>query len=95
MSRVKEIVTEEAITRVLLTPLGSRVMRPHFGSRLFKLIDRPFNTEYKVDAIAYTYEAIEQNLKNIKIKAVEIVKNVIKLRVEDSKGELDVAVTFN
>jgi len=92
--RVKEIATQEAIRRVLLTPLGSRVMRPHFGSRLFELIDKPFNTEYRLDAISYTYEAIETNLKNIKIKAVEAAKNVISLRVEDSKGELDVAVTF-
>ena len=92
--RVKEIETEEAIKRVLLTPLGSRVMRPNFGSRLFELIDKPFDAEYKLDAISYTYEAIEQNLKNIKIKAVEVAKNVVNLRVEDSKGELNVAVTF-
>jgi len=92
--RVKEIATEKAIERVLITPLGSRVMRPNFGSRLFKLVDRTFNTEYKIDAISYVYEAIEQNLKNIKIKSVEVAKNVVSLRVEDSKGELDVSVTF-
>ena len=61
--RKKEIATEEAIKRVLITPLGSRVMRPEFGSRLFELIDRTFNTEYKLDAISFTYEAIERNLK--------------------------------
>ena len=92
--KVKEIATEEAIKRVLLTPLGSRVMRPHFGSRLFELIDKPFNMEYRLDAISYTYEAIETNLKKIKIKAVDVDRNVISLRVEDNKGELDVAVTF-
>jgi len=92
--RKKEIATEEAIKRVLITPLGSRVMRPEFGSRLFELVDRTFNTEYKLDAISYVYEAIEKNLKNIKIKSVDVAKNVVSLRVEDSKGELDVSVTF-
>lgn len=92
--RVKEIATKEAIERVLLTPLGSRVMRPNFGSRLFELIDRNFNMEYRLDAISYTYEAIERNLKNIKIKSVEVDKNIVKLRVEDEEGELDVSVKF-
>ena len=92
--KVKEIVTEEAIKRVLITPLGSRIMRPTFGSRLYELVDRTFNTEYILDAISYTYEAIEKNLKNIKIKSVDVAKNVINLIVEDEEGELNVSVSF-
>ena len=92
--RVKEIATEEKIKRVLITPLGSRIMKPLFGSRLYELVDRTFNTEYVIDAISYTYEAIQTNLKEIKIKSVDVAKNIVNLKVEDSKGELDVAVSF-
>ena len=44
-------------TRILETPLGSRVMLPNFGSNLFELIDKPIDEEYKIRFIAYTHEA--------------------------------------
>jgi phage baseplate assembly protein W len=92
---MKKIATEEAIKRVLLTPLNSRVMRPEFGSKLFELIDRNFDSEFKLDAISYTYEAIEKNLPEVRIKKVDVDKNVIIVYCEDEKGELEVRVEFN
>ena len=91
---IKQISTEEAIKRVLMTPLGSRVMRPNFGSRLFELIDKTFNSDFILDAIHYTYEAIETNLKEIKIKNVNVDKNYITILCEDKDGELEVEVEF-
>lgn len=91
---IKKIQTEEAIKRVLMTPLGSRVMRPEFGSELYKLVDRNFDDEFKLDAISYTYEAIEKNLPEVKIKKVDVDKNFITILCEDENGELEVEVEF-
>ena len=91
---IKKIKTEEAIKRVLTTPLKSRVMRPEFGSELYKLVDRNFDDEFKLDAISYTYEAIERNLPEVKIKKVDVDKNLITILCEDDNGELEVEVEF-
>ena len=91
---IKKIQTEEAIKRVLMTPLGSRVMRAEFGSELYKLVDRNFDDEFKLDAISYTYEAIEKNLPEVKIKRVDVDKNLITILCEDENGELEVEVEF-
>ena len=69
----KRINTEESIKRILQTPLGSRVMRPEYGSRLFELIDKNVDEEWVLNAIAYTYEAIEKNEPNVKVKKVEVL----------------------
>ena len=91
---LKKIKTEEAIKRVLTTPLGSRIMRPEFGSLLYTLVDRNFDSEFILDAISYTYEAIEKNLPEVKIKKVDVDKNVINILCEDENGELEVEVEF-
>jgi len=91
---LKKIKTEEAIKRVLTTPLGNRIMRPEFGSELYKLVDRNFDGEFILDAISYTYEAIEKNLPEVKIKKVDVDKNVINILCEDGNGELEVEVEF-
>jgi len=91
---LKKIETEEAIKRVLTTPLGSRVMRPEFGSLLYTLVDRNFDNEFMLDAISYTYEAIEKNLENVKVKKVDPDKNTINILCEDENGELEVEVEF-
>ena len=91
---LKKIKTEEAIKRVLTTPLGNRIMRPEFGSLLYTLVDRNFDNEFMLDAISYTYEAIEKNLKNVKVKKVDPDKNTINILCEDENGELEVKVEF-
>ena len=91
---LKKIKTEEAVKRVLTTPLGNRIMRPEFGSELYKLVDRNFDNEFILDAISWTYEAIEKNLPEVKIKKVDVDKNVINILCEDGNGELEVEVEF-
>lgn len=54
---------EQRAKRIIETPLGSRVMLPNFGSKLFELIDKPIDEEYKIRFIAYTHEAF-YNLKS-------------------------------
>jgi len=53
---------ETRAKRMLDTPLGSRVMLPNFGSRLFELIDKSINEEYRLKFIAYTFEAFFDTL---------------------------------
>lgn len=48
----------QSIRDILTTPIGSRVMRREYGSRLFDLIDAPFSASVKLDIIAATAEAI-------------------------------------
>lgn len=48
----------QSISDILTTPIGSRVMRREYGSRLFELIDAPINRETITDIYAATAEAI-------------------------------------
>ncbi|WP_170000657.1 GPW/gp25 family protein, partial [Campylobacter sp. RM9328] len=43
----------ESIKDILLTPLGSRVMLPDYGSRLFELIDRRVDDSFRADLACY------------------------------------------
>jgi len=48
----------QSIRDILTTPLGSRVMRRDYGSRLFDLIDAPYSSATKLAIIAATVEAL-------------------------------------
>jgi len=65
-----QVSVAESINRILKTPLGSRVMRPDFGSKLYELRDRKLNDEYKLKAIRYTYEAITKWEPRVKMDKV-------------------------
>ncbi len=61
----------ESIVRILKTPLGSRVMRPNYGSRLYELRDRKFDDKFKTLATKYIFEAIKINEPRVKVSSVE------------------------
>jgi len=89
----KRISTEESIKRILETPIGSRVMRPEYGSRLFELIDKNVDDEWILNAISYTYEAIEKNEPNVKVKKVEVLTadvTSIKITYEENGVENEI-----
>jgi phage baseplate assembly protein W len=50
----------QSIRDILTTPIGTRVMRRDYGSRLFELIDRPVNSGWVMDAYAHTAEALDR-----------------------------------
>ncbi|MYC24423.1 MAG: hypothetical protein F4X56_00725 [Gammaproteobacteria bacterium] len=50
----------QSIRDVLTTPIGSRVMRPDYGSRLFQLVDRPANRGLAGDLVAAAAEALDR-----------------------------------
>ena len=63
----------QSITDILTTPIGSRVMRRDYGSRLFQLIDAPMNRRTLVALYAATAGAIakwEPRFRVTKVQAV-------------------------
>lgn len=51
---------KQSVEDILTTPLNTRVMRRDYGSALFDLIDKPLNSETKLDIIAATAEALSR-----------------------------------
>jgi phage baseplate assembly protein W len=48
----------QSIRDILTTPVGSRVMRRDYGSRIYELVDAPVNNATMVDIYAATAEAV-------------------------------------
>ena len=63
---------EQSITRILETPLGSRVMEPTFGSELYLLIDKKMDEMWNLLFIKYVFEAIDTWEKRVKIQNVNL-----------------------
>ena len=61
---------EDSINRILKTPLGSRVMRPLYGSKLYELRDRQFDERFKTLATKYIFEAIKVNEPRVQVEEV-------------------------
>lgn len=48
----------QSITDLLTTPLGSRLMRPDYGSRLFDALDAPTNAAMQMELYTAVAEAL-------------------------------------
>lgn len=71
---MKHLVSiEESIKDILLTPLGSRVMLPEYGSRIYELIDRKVDDEFRADLACFVIEAVEKWEKRVKIDEVRLI----------------------
>ncbi|WP_197723795.1 GPW/gp25 family protein [Acinetobacter ursingii] len=75
---------QQSIIDILTTPIGSRVMRRDYGSRLFELIDAPINRETLVDIYAAVAEALAKwenrlQLQQVDITSAQIGKLVLSL----------------
>ncbi|MCP4101679.1 MAG: phage baseplate protein, partial [Lentisphaerae bacterium] len=51
---------KQSITDILTTPIGTRVMRREYGSRLPRLVDAPLNSSTLVDLYSATAEALQR-----------------------------------
>lgn len=49
---------KQSVSNILTTPIGSRVMRRDYGSRLFEKIDRPINGELIAEIYSDIVEAL-------------------------------------
>jgi len=62
----------QSITDILGTPLGSRVMRRDYGSRLFDLTDAPMNRDGVMDVIIATAEALTKWEPRLQLSKVRV-----------------------
>lgn len=60
----------QSIRDILTTPIGTRVMRRGYGSRLYELVDAPINGETLIDLYAATFEALEMWEPRIQLEEV-------------------------
>lgn len=65
---------EESIKDILTTPLGSRVMRPEYGSLLYTLVDKKIDDDFRLKLTQYVSEAITKWEKRVELKGVRIQK---------------------
>lgn len=63
----------QSIEDILTTPVGTRVMRRDYGSRIFTLTDRPMNRAWLARLYAATAEAIDRWEPRIKVKRVRLM----------------------
>jgi len=63
---------KQSIRDILVTPIGSRVMRRDYGSRLFELIDAPINSALIMEIIAATAEALKRWEQRIIVQKVAV-----------------------
>ena len=80
----------QSIQIILSTPLGSRVMRPDFGSELYNLVDVPLTDINKLRIYKATIEALNKWEKRIKVRKVSATE-----RPEQGEIELNIAATYN
>ncbi len=77
----------QSIIDILTTPTQSRIMRPEYGSDIFKLIDKPINPRWLVD---FYYEAVVSihrweprvRVRRIIVKEVSLGRVVVDLQIK-------------
>jgi len=75
----------QSIRDILATPLGSRVMRRDYGSRLFDLVDNPLNDATRIEIFAATAEAIgvwEPRLQITRVQVASLTPASISIDLE-------------
>lgn len=65
---------KQSIVDILTTPIGSRIMRRNYGSKLFELVDKPINRDFTLEIYAATAEALEKFEKRFKLEKVKVTE---------------------
>ena len=76
---------EQSIRDILTTPIGTRVMRRDYGSRLPELVDAPVNRATIIDIYTATAEALlkwEPQLQLTRVMMEEASQGRLSLRLE-------------
>ncbi|WP_417842027.1 GPW/gp25 family protein [Terasakiella sp.] len=63
----------QSIVDILTTPIGSRVMRRTYGSRLPELVDAPINKQTLLDMYAATAQALKKWEPRFSLQNVQAV----------------------
>lgn len=64
----------QSIGDILTTPIGSRVQRREYGSRIPELIDQPINSQTVIEFYVATAEALERWEPRIELTRVRLDK---------------------
>ena len=78
----------QSITDILRTPLGTRVMRRDYGSKLPRLVDAPINKGTIMDITAAAAAAIARWEPRMKVQKIQVVA------ASPGSVELDVTGTY-
>jgi len=62
----------QSVTDILTTPIGSRVHRRDYGSRLMSLVDRPMNQSLVSEMVAATAEALDRWEPRLRLEQIQI-----------------------
>lgn len=62
----------QSVADILTTPIGTRVMRRNYGSRLYQLVDAPLNRSTLLDLYAATAEALSRWEPRISVESVQV-----------------------
>lgn len=62
----------QSIRDILTTPLGSRVMRRDYGSRIFDLIDGPLTRGHVAAIIAASAEALDRWEPRFRVRRIRV-----------------------
>lgn len=82
------ISIKKSINRILQTPLGTRAMRPEFGSKLYELRDRKFDDLFKALATKYIFEAIKNNEPRVSVDSVDF-------KIDSRTGKVSFLIYLN
>jgi phage baseplate assembly protein W len=63
---------KQSIEDILTTPVGSRVHRRDYGSRLPRLVDRPINNSLVAELVAATAEALDRWEPRLRLEQIKI-----------------------
>lgn len=62
----------QSISDILLTPIGTRIMRRNYGSQLFELIDRPMSTALALQLSAAAVMALQKWEPRVEITRFQV-----------------------
>lgn len=65
---------KQSIQDILTTPIGTRVMRRNYGSRLFEIIDSPLLDNTFIEVKAAVADALGKWESRIALKKINVVK---------------------
>ncbi|WP_341812423.1 GPW/gp25 family protein [Wolbachia endosymbiont (group A) of Conops quadrifasciatus] len=63
---------KQSIIDILTTPIGSRIMKREYGSRVFELVDKPINRDFTLEIFSATAEALQKWERRFKLEKVKI-----------------------
>lgn len=90
---------EDRFSRIITTPLGSRVLLPFFGSKIHELIDKPMTQEWKMLFSKYLLECFfdekyepwddEFVPKSIKIIELDTLNSSVSVKIEFEDEDIE------